>query len=318
MLQKIPDNLTSRVTRLEQAVVKMSQEGNLVSAKESLNDLRPILEKYGQNSRLLQSYLRLYEGALESHQLETARDGFADVRRRSNRKTRLYLEATSLLAITFIRLHDLNSAEPLMHEVFNNDIFIRSERQRQLFIQEISERFDREGAISALARVKSDELSEREVHEQAMALLQQGLTDSELTERLGAGIPDSVRNYVLRINQIARKSLPASDLKLLPPPRDFDADIRVGGLIFRSLQRRLHKFLCDEESEVYQAWLREGLNGLCSKAWVSAAVLSSLGSLRIAAGGMAVSLVAIVVQSGLTNFCRIELDEHFLSLRKKL
>ena len=129
--KKIPPDQLARVRSLEDVLVRAASAGNLKKAKLALNDLRTILETYGHGARLLQNYLKLYEAALESWDLGLAKRGFRIVRQRANKRTRLYLEATALLALTHLREQDLFAAEPLMAEVLRDDCVIRSETQRR-------------------------------------------------------------------------------------------------------------------------------------------------------------------------------------------
>lgn len=314
--KKIPESEKQKVQELEKRILENSQIGNLQKAKRALNDLRPILEKYDQKARLLQGYLYLYEGALESYDLEVAKRGFQFVRDQANKKTRLYLEATSLLAITYLRGKDLFSAEPLMHEVLNNDNFIKSAKQRKIFIAELVDRFDREGAVTALSRVYQEPLPEKQVHERAMDLLRDGLSEEELEERLGRSVPDEVRDFILRVNRASMKSLPSADRLLLPLPKEIIRDRKVGSLIFRGIHQRLYKYICDDGSEVYQTWIRDGLDAICSKSYVAGVVVAVLTDMKIGAGAIAIGLTSLVIQKGLTNFCSAK-PRSFFSVRGK-
>lgn len=317
MQEKIPQKIRPRVAKLEQEILDQSQRGNLAAAKLSLNDLRPILERYGQKARLLQAYLYLYEGALQSGELETAKRGFQFVRDQANKKTRLYLEATALLAITHLRDKNLFSAEPLMFEVLNNERLIRSDIRREQFIAELVDRFDREGALTGLSRVHSEPLPVQEVHERAMLLLQQGLNEDDLEENLGQAVPQEVRDFILEVNRVSRKSLPPADRLLLPPPRELGKDRKVGSLVFRGIRHRLYPYICEEESEVYQAWVHKGLSAICDNAFVANVVVGALGNLKILAGGIAIGVTALVIKNGLTKFCIASKPQPFFSLRRK-
>lgn len=317
MQQRIPTKLVERVAKLESDVLRAAEHGRLEQAKVAINELRPILEQYGQRSRLLESYLFLYEGALENGDLDTAKRGFQFVRDYANQRTRRYLEATALLAITYVRDNDLFSAEPLMHEVLTNDGFIKSEQRREIFVADLVDRFDREGALSALSRVHTEELPIRDVHERAMSLLQEGLSEDEIEERLGQSVPQEVRDFILKVNRVSRKALPTSDQRLLPAPKELIKDKTVGGLVFRAFQKKLYPYICNENSEVYQAWVQKGLSAICDQAFVANVVVGALGSYKVLAGGIAVGLTAMIIKSGLTKFCLASKPEPFFSKRRK-
>lgn len=314
--ERIPEKQKERIYRLEKILEQSAWVGNLEKAKVALDDLKPILIRYNHKARLLQAYLILYEGALDSWNLDLAKRGFQYVREQASKETRLYLEATFLLAIAHLREQDLFSAEPLIFEVFNNEHFIPSEKKRQIFIREVIDRFDQEGAIVALAKTYQEPIPETKIHKKAIKLIEKGLSENDLENRLGENIPDTAKNFILRIDQLSRKQLPPGEKFLLPPPHDVMKNQKVGGLVFRAVKRRLYKYLCDEDSEVYQVWLHKGLDVIVSQSYVAGAVIAALTDLKIGAGAFAVYITSLAIKQGLDTFCDTNKPQSFMSLRK--
>ena len=228
--KRIPPIQLERVRALEERFLKAVSSGDLQKAKLILNDLKPILEEHHHEHRLLENYLRLYEGALEAWNLPIAKRGLESVRSRANKSTRLYLEATTLLAIAHLREGDLFSAEPLMAEVLRNDEVIESEVTRRLFRRETIDRFDQEGALSAYAKVYPEIKSEAEVHAEAVQLLRKGKGEAELLEGLGSETPQSVKDFILKVDRLSKNILPDAERLLLPSPQEIVKD-RHAGLI---------------------------------------------------------------------------------------
>lgn len=313
---KIPEKQIEKIQRLEKSLLDFSSAGNLEKAKIVLDEMKPILNRYHHKARLLQAYLVLYEGALEIWNLDIAKRGFDFVRKEANKKTRIYLEATFLLAIAHLREQDLFSAEPLIFEVFNNEHLVSSEIQREIFIKEVIERFDQEGAITALSKTYHEALPELEIHKKAMELLREGMNEDDLETHLGKTIPKAVKDFILRVDMLSRKALPSGDRLLLPSPYDTIKNQKVGSLVFLATKRRLYKYLCDTNSEVYQTWLHEGLDAICSKSYVASAVLSALADLRIGFGALAVGITSLAIQQGLHKYCETNKPQSFMSLRK--
>ena len=314
--EKIPQQEIEKIQRLEKVILESASAGNLKKAKNALNQMKPILNRYHHQARLLQSYLVLYEGALEIWDLELAKRGFEFVRREANKKTRLYLEATFLLAIAHLREQNLFSAEPLIYEVFNNEHLVSSEKQREIFIKEVVERFDQEGAITALAKIYQENLPELEIHSKAMELLRDGMNEDDLEIHLGKSVPQAVKDFMFRVDQLSRKALPPGDLLYLPAPREVIKNQKVGNLVFFATKRRLYKYLCDENSEVYQVWFHDGLDAICSKSYVASAVLSAMADLKIGVGAVAVGITSLAIKQGLHKFCETNKPQSFMSLRK--
>jgi hypothetical protein len=127
---KLPKEQLARVHDLESDFSIELEKGNLKAAKLILNNLKEILNVYFHEARILENYLKLYEAALETRQISVAIKGFQFVRKNANENTRLHLEATTLLAICYLREKKLNLAEPLMAEVLQNDKVIKSKSKR--------------------------------------------------------------------------------------------------------------------------------------------------------------------------------------------
>ncbi len=315
--QKIPKKQLERVHKLELQLEKHVMAGDLKRAKLVLNSLKEILTKYNHNARIQQAYLKLYEGALETWDLDLAKRGLQFVREHSNRNTRNYLEATTLLAIAHLRQQDIFSAEPLISEVLRNDDVIKSEARRTAFRREIIERFDEEGALSALAACHPEIKNEAQIHKEAIKLLKEGNTEDDLHEILGASIPQSVKDFLLKIDGLSKNLLTYDERLLLPSPKEIVKNKTTGSLIFKGLRRRLYKYVCDDNSEVYQAWLKGGLDAVLNKGYITSAVLAALADIRIGLGAVAVGASALLMKSGLNNFCAHNKPFSLLNLRKK-
>ncbi len=314
---KIPENQLARVYRLEKLFEEALNSGNLTKAKIALNDLKEILERFHHNARILQAYLKLYETALEAWDIELAKRGFQFVREKANKRTRLYLEATTLLAITHLRDQDIFSAEPLMAEVLKNDTIIKSEEQRRIFRKEIIVRFDQEGALSSLAKSHPEVIREAQIHQDAIRLLRQGLSDEELEENLGQKIPQEVKDFILKVDMLSKNVLPYTQRLMLPSPKDVIKNRQVASLVFNAIKRRLFVYICDEDSESYQAWINGGLDAIVSKSYVASAVVAALADLRIGVSAVAVGVTALLIKKGLENFCNNYKPKSLMILRKR-
>jgi hypothetical protein len=315
--QKIPERQLARVHRLEAILSAATESGELKKAKIALNDLRPILERYNHKHRVLEAYLMLYETALEAWDLDLAKRGFEFVRREARKKTRLYLEATVLLALAHLRNQDLFSAEPLMAEALRNDDIITSKPQRDAFRQEAIERFDQDGALASMAKLHPEVMHEARVHQEALELLRKGLNEQEIEEDLGVRIPQEVKEFILKVDVLSRKLVPHETRLLLPSPTDAIKNRQVAQLVFNAAKRRLYGMVCDEASETYQAWITGGLDAVCSKGYIASAVVAVLVDIKISIPTVAVGLSALLMKRGISNFCRLNKPKRFMDLRRK-
>jgi len=238
---KIPEQQLDRVRRLEEILTAAAESGELKKAKVALDDLKPILERFHHHHRIHEAYLKLYESALEAWDLLTAKQGFQFVRRETRKNTRLYLEATVLLAVAHLRSNDLFSAEPLMAEALRNEDVITSKAQRDIFRRETIDRFDQEGALAAMAKMHPEVMQEAQVHQDALELLRKGLNEQDIEEVLGSQVPQQVKEFILKVDMLSRKLLPHETKLLLPCSADVVKNRSVAQILFMGVKRKLYK-----------------------------------------------------------------------------
>ena len=314
---RIPDQKLARVKELEVVLEKYASAGNLKKAKIALDELKGILGKYHHDARIMQGYLKLYEAALESWDLNLAKRGFQFVRNNTNRKTRTYLEATTLLAIAHLRDQDLVGAEPLMASALRDEHVIASESMRAAYRREVIERFDQEGALAALGQAHPELQNEAQIHHDAIKLLREGKNEDELQELIGNQTPQSVKDFLLKVDTMSKNLLPHEERLLLPSPKDVIKNKQVGGIIFNGMRRKLYRYVCKEDSDVYQAWLQGGLDTILSKGYIASAVVGAMADIRIGASAVAVGVSAMLMKLGVANFCEKNRPISLMSLRGK-
>lgn len=315
--KKIPKGQLERVRRLEQALSSHAGRGDLRAAKVALDELKTILNPYGHRARLMQNYMVLYEAALEKGDLGVAKRGFEFVRRNTRSSTRAHLEATALLAIAYLRCRDLSSAGPLIAEVLRNESVIRSEERRRQFHREVIERFDEEGALAALANEHTEVMTEAEIHQRAISLLMQGRNEDELAEAIGRETPQAVKDFLLKVDQLSKNLLTHEERLLLPSPREVIKNRQTGRVVFGGVRRRLYRYICQEDSDVYQAWIKGGLDAILDRGYVTGAVIAGLADLRVGAGAVAVGISALLIKLGIANFCEKSKPSGLMSLRRR-
>jgi hypothetical protein len=185
--------------------------------------------------------------------------------------------------------------------------------------QLIVERFDQEGALAALAESSPhmNTNSEKDIHKAAVDILKQGKNEDDIQEMLGASVPQSVKDYLFRIDSISKNLLSYEQRKRLPGPKEVIKNKNIGSIVFRGFKRKLYKYICDEKSEVYQAWLKDGINSMLDSGFIASIVVTALADLRIGASALAARITAFIMNQGITNFCDKNKPSSLMVLRKK-
>lgn len=301
-----PPNLTDaqkeKLNRLEPALREAAKLGDYNKAKTITHDIQNVLRPTGHETRLMQAKNWLFESALESGEIQTAITGFIGIRKKTSKYTRVYLEASSLLAICYLRINEIDKAEPLMAEVLRNETYIKSEKRRREFRLNVIQRFEEEGALASF-RGKYHEIFDGEELQNDAGKLVLTENEDQLFTILGKHAPPETKNIILRIELFSRKQLPASDIKLLADPRDRIKDEEVGRTLFSSIKRVLWRSLCDPSSDIYQAWFHKGMGIVLNKFYIGSAVTSALADLGIGLKAVAVPIVALIIKFGIEVYC---------------
>ena len=99
--------------------------------------------------------------------------------------------------------------------------------------------------------------------------------------------------------------MPLHEIKLLPSPEDMKKQEKVGVTVAEALKRRLYAALCDKDSEIYQAWVKQGLGVVLNKVYIGGAVTSMLVNMSAGTMALAVPLAALVVKLGVEVLCEV-------------
>jgi hypothetical protein len=246
-----PPNLTEsqkkRLKVLEPALREAVKLGNYERAKLITHDIQELLRPTGHEVRLMQAKNWLFEAALEAGKIEFAVAGFQGVRKKVASTTRLYLEATALLAVCYLRRKDVRSAEPLIEEALANLKNVSSDQQRRKLRANLIKRFEEEGMLAALGQESSFSFSEsavEQIQKDAIVIAETKSKD-EIILLLGEATPPYVLDFLKKVSEESRKQLPYKEILLLPSPEIKEKNQKLGKKVFNSLKRVIWKSLCD-------------------------------------------------------------------------
>lgn len=294
----------TRLRRLEPQLRAAASRGDFEQAKRISVDLQQLLRPTGHHTRLMQQKNWVYEAAMEAGQLDTAVRGFRGVRKIVAHRTRVYLEATALLAICYLRRQEIAEAEPLMSEVLQNDDVIRSERRRYQFRRRLIQRFEEETVLAALQGKDTVEFDAQAVQNDAVEVVRTKTEDQILAD-IGTAVPKEVIAALLRVHDFATKQLPPSERLLLPPPAKVTAKTELGRTVLAAAKRVVWRSLCDPDDEVYKAWCEQGLMGLLDRKVLTPAVILALSGVKVGVYALAVSITALIIKMGLNVVCEV-------------
>jgi len=303
-----------RLARLEPRLRNAARIGDFAAAKALAAELQGVLRPTGHHMRLFQSKNWLFEAALEAGEITFARQGFEGIRSAVRPATRLYLEATALLAVSYLRSGDIETAKPHMAEVLANTEVIQSDFQRRAFKRRLIDRFDEEAVLASLRDCGTDYLVPDIIEMEAGQLIQ-AKTEDEMFLSLGELTPEHSVDILLRIEEFGLKQLPEGDLKYLPGPKVRTERRDVGKIVFASFKRTLWRSLCDPASDIYNAWFHQGMGVVLDRKYIGAAVVAVFSGFGIGLKALAVSATALLIKFGLEIFCEVYKPEALMESR---
>ncbi|MEX1026695.1 MAG: hypothetical protein WD049_01620 [Candidatus Paceibacterota bacterium] len=319
-MSKVPtltDEQKKRLRILEPALRNAARLGDYGTATRITADIQRLLRPTGHETRLMQAKNWLFQAAMLAGKIETAAIGLEGVRKKTNARTRVNLEATALLAVCRLRQEKIEEAKPLMRDTLENLDWISSESRRRQFRQRIIQLFDEETALAALRGHGHERLTPETLQDEAGALVQQMSEDGLLFE-LGDAIPEEVVFKILEIDEYARKLIPEHEVRYLPDPEALRKRKEIGRTVFSAIKVTLYRSICDPESEVYKAWYANGIQVVLDKKYISAAVVAALHGLGIGIKAIAVSAIALVIRFGVDVYCeKFKPDSAMIALNEK-
>ncbi|MGY2137577.1 hypothetical protein ACW9I8_13325 [Pseudomonas reactans] len=277
------------------------KSGDLDTAKSITTEIQLLLRPSGHETRLLQSKNWLFETAMEANNIHFAKMGFEGTIKKSAEGTRLNLEATSLLAICYLREKNLDKARPLITKAVRNIGNIKSEQRRKQFHSRLIDRLEDECILIGLREDGKSPLDILAVDKEAIHLIQNKSEDQILTE-MGKAIPHNSLELLKTVRDTYQLNLPKPDIKLLPPPLTEATKTELGKRANSALKRVAWRALCNPDSEVYKAW-SQGLSVAYDKKYIAGAIVSSFNSFSITATMIAASAVALAIKFGVEVFC---------------
>ena len=235
-----------KLGRLEPRLRDCARFGDYNQAKEIFIEIDKTLRPTGHQTRLLKAKNYLFESALETGEtanLELAISGFSGVRQRARSGTRIWLEATALLGVCYVRKRNLEQAKIFLKlAVLHINSNITSQAKRTQFHERLLKRLDEECILANLMCLRPSQLNVDEIQSDAVKLLAK--SPEEIEEVIGRTLPagtigqiESMRNFY--IGQVS-----SADRKLLACPKVDEKPREAGKQINAALKRVIWRAVC--------------------------------------------------------------------------
>lgn len=302
-MKKLPEETKVKLRKLENELQLAVGSGATERAAEIAGQIQVLFGDDRKHHRLLRAKLWAFEAALDANRLAYAESGFVGIRKLAGSTTRLYLEASSLLAVCLLRQKNIGKAKRLIREVISKINNIKSDRTRNQFQKRLITRIEEECILTELIGKDDGKLDEQEIHEKAVQLIQQNSED-EILKLIGNSVPASGVLLLREVREYSILRLPAPDQKLLPAPKDAEKPKNIGKKALAVLRRVGWKTLCNPDSEIYKLWSKR-IPKVFNQGYFAAAIVSTMNGLSIGIPLLASGVLATVMKYSAEEFCEL-------------
>lgn len=285
--------------QLREAVAQAESE----RAVEIAGKIQALFPDDRKHHRLLRAKLWAFEACVDANRLSYAETGLIGVRKLASASTRLYLEASALLAVALLRQKKVADSKKIIREVIGNINNIASDRTRHQFQKRFISRIEEECILAELINTGDGQLNASEIEAKAILLIQHN-SDDEILKLIGNSVPSQGLHLLSDVRTYSIQQLPPPDRKMLPPPEKAEQPKNIGRTTFALLRRIAWKTFCKPSSPIYKLWSKR-VPKVFNEGYFSAAVVTALGDLRIGIPLIASGLAALVMKYSAEEFCEL-------------
>lgn len=300
---KLSETQLSALRPLENALKKAVAQAEPDAAIEAAARIQALFPNDLMHHRLLRAKLWAFEACVDANRLPYAERNLMAIRKQAGPTTRLYLEASGLLAVTLLRQKKINESKNLIREVIKNINNIASDRTRHQFQKRFIERIEEECILAELIGTGDGPLDPKEIEAKAILLIQRNSED-EIFKLIGNSVPAPGLLLLNDVRTYSIQQLPAPDRKLLPAPEKAQEPRRIGRTTFGVLRRIAWKTFCKPDSPIYKLWSKK-LPKVFDGGYFAAAVVATMTDFRIGVPILASGLAALAMKYTAEEFCEL-------------
>ncbi|MBN0988050.1 hypothetical protein [Amphritea pacifica] len=304
MNSKLTEYQLSKLKPLELKLKRAVHSGDTDKAIELATQIQRLFpNEWRKHHRLLRAKLWAFESCLDANRISYAQRGFIGIRKLSASNTRLYLEASSLLAVCHLRSKDTSTAKTLIKEVIEKINNISSERTKHQFQKRLIERIEEECILTELIGTNDLAMNIEEIQAKAVLLIQRN-SDTEIFQFIGNSIPTASIDLLRDVRAYSLNQLPPPDRKLLPSPDKAEEPQKIGKTAFGIIKRIAWKTFCNPDSTIYKLW-KNRVPKVFNEGYFSAAVVTTMGDFKIGIPLLASGISALIMKYTAEEFCEL-------------
>jgi len=302
-MAKLHEYQLNALRPLETELRKAVALADMDTALDITKKIQELFPDDRSHHRLLRAKLWAFEACVDANRLTYAESGLIGIRKLSAPSTRLYLEASALLAVTLLRQKKIIESKKIISEVIASINNISSNKKRHQFQARFISRVEEECILAELIDTEGGILNVSEVQKNVILFVQNNSED-EIIQIIGNSVPVSGFLLLSDVRKYSIQQLPPPDQKLLPPPEKVETPKNIGRTTFALLRRIAWKTFCKPSSPLYKLW-SERIPQVFNEEYFSAAVVAALSDFRIGIPMIASGLAALAMKYSAEEFCEL-------------
>jgi hypothetical protein len=284
---------------LERKLQEHVKAGDSKEAIEVTGKIQSLFRSDRSHYRLLRAKIWCFEATIDANDLSYSEAGLLGICSRVPTSSRLHIEASTLLAVCFLRRKRISEAKKVIREVNINLKNITSTTRRRQFQKRLVDRIEQECILSELM---GDEaiFDEQAIHSKAIELVQS--PEDELYEFLARALPPASLARITEIRDYSILQLPEPDRMALPAPRNKQPPSELGKKAFSVIGRIAWRAICRPDSKIYELWSKK-VPEVYEKTYFATAIIAALKEWHIGAALFASGIVALAMRHSAYDFC---------------
>lgn len=318
MPKKLTKTQKEALQKHEKPLQLASRMGRLDDARTHMSAIQKAFLDDREHSRVQGAKNWYAECLLDAGKTLEAKRFFESIRECSNNNTRVYIEATTFLGICYLRAKEYDAAKELFRFVIKSARTIKSTASRVQYYKRLESRIQDECILSQLIGGDVPDFDVKEIHDEAVKLIQQNTSEDELLEYVGNALPNSVQSTVDDITDFSRKQLSHADRRRLASPSKETSKKELGKRAVAVIKRIGWKIFCDEDSEIYKLWNTKAPE-VFGVSYFAQGIKHAMEDWKIGSMQVAIGLTAIALKYTCQEFCSIFKPESLMiSMNEKI
>lgn len=262
-----------------------------------LSELKALLLNTGHHTKYYEMLLHLCDLHIKLRLYNKSKKYLLHIYNQTSNNTRIHQEATTLLSIAELHLHNYSQSAKYFKIAVNSPA-IKNDNNRIKFIENIIRIYEEESILTSLESSQHIEYDSKDLLKEVQYYLSRSYSESDLIENIGRNTPPSSVDFMNKMNELAKNQLSYQEQKMLPPPPGCQDIKKIGDRVFNSINRRLWNLVCPTNAK-----LQTVIKKLDDPGIIAAAIFTEIATIGIPFKAVIAAITTITIKHGIKSYC---------------